>query len=79
MQEFLLQISKRDGSILNIGVYDDTTSTPQNPAGEYQTDMGYIHDQFELDFYEYKHMGWDDLRVLLNQDSSKEFLKQRLK
>jgi hypothetical protein len=58
-KRFLLQIDKRTGLILNIGVWDDG---PQS----YASDVGWFDENHEREHFEYKNLDDEDLRRMLN-------------
>jgi hypothetical protein len=58
-KRFLLQIDKRTGLILNIGVWDEVSDT-------YISDVGSFDENHEREHFEYKNLDDEDLRRILN-------------
>ena len=55
---FLLQTSKHNNILVNIGILQED--------GTYADDSGLVEDTFETKIYDYKHITFRELRVLLN-------------
>jgi hypothetical protein len=67
-KKILLQIHKAENPdnryFEDLGVYNDATN-------QYHTENGIIHDQLDLDKFEYRYIAWETLVDLLNSDEGR--------